>query len=253
MFESTTRYLVQKLCSAWNAKRYRRIRYNRWYKSSLSSKELTRFLYNCINKNFDESFSLYCHRYPNASRVEFLKEFRDRYLKYQHIWYSNFFVDENGLIQENKWRKSKKPIYVCSFDYKSEKYKHPELALSPKREIRNYYKNFIEPQVGWIEYFEKKDKSYLKCRAKRFFEYRKYKKEFKESKIIKAEIELSITKKRYNENNKLIDKVFKSFKRNSTKYLDILLIKQLSEKTFISSSSKKKVKFILKTFNYINS
>ena len=63
------------------------------------------FLYGHIGKNFDETFSKFCQRFPKVmerynTRAEFLQRFKNP--DTERIYSCDFYVDDNGNIQSGK-------------------------------------------------------------------------------------------------------------------------------------------------------
>ena len=78
------------------------------------------FLYGHIGKNFDETFSKFCQRFPKVmerynTRAEFLQRFKNP--DTERIYSCDFYVDDNGNIQSGKrYHRPRKQVKVCHDD-----------------------------------------------------------------------------------------------------------------------------------------
>ena len=78
------------------------------------------FLYGHIGKNFNETFSKFCQRFPKVmerynTRAEFLQRFKNP--DTERIYSCDFYVDDNGNIQAGKqYRRPRKPVKVLHND-----------------------------------------------------------------------------------------------------------------------------------------
>ena len=72
------------------------------------------FLYGHIGKNFDETFSKFCQRFPKVmerynTRAEFLQRFKNP--DTERIYSCDFYVDDNGNIQSGEqYHRPRKPV-----------------------------------------------------------------------------------------------------------------------------------------------
>lgn len=111
---------------------------------------LYKFLYGHIGKNFDETFSKFCQRFPKVmerynTRAEFLQRFKNP--DTERIYSCDFYVDDNGNIQAGKQyhrlRKPVKAFYNGVFDILKRgtpeyvKYKAEEKDRKNKEEREN--------------------------------------------------------------------------------------------------------------------
>ena len=81
---------------------------------------LYKFLYGHIGKNFDETFSKFCQRFPKVmerynTRAEFLQRFKNP--DTERIYSCDFYVDDNGNIQSGKqYHRPRKQVKVFHDD-----------------------------------------------------------------------------------------------------------------------------------------
>ena len=104
---------------------------------------LYNFLYGHIGKNFDETFSKFCQRFPKVvecynTRAEFLGQFRNPDI--EQIYSNDFYVDDNGNIQSGEpYHKPRKPVTVYHADKPSKIVIRPNLnLLNRSSEIKQY-------------------------------------------------------------------------------------------------------------------
>ena len=94
---------------------------------------LYKFLYGHIGKNFDETFSKFCKRYPKVverynTRAEFLDKFRNP--ETERVYSCDFYVDGNGNIQSgNQYHKPRKQVTVYHDDKPSKIVIRPNIIL----------------------------------------------------------------------------------------------------------------------------
>ena len=104
---------------------------------------LYKFLYGHIGKNFDETFSKFCKRFPKVvecynTRAEFLNHFRNP--DTERIYSCDYYVDDNGNIQPGEpYYKPRKPVTVYHDDKPSKIVIRPNLILlNRSSEIKQY-------------------------------------------------------------------------------------------------------------------
>lgn len=104
--ESKREYFIRVHGSTWDRKDH--------YSKERSPYRIARLiLENNIGKSFDLAFHYYCSKVPKHEQHYFLGYFRDIFR------YNEWYVDKNGNIQYNKWKRN--PIYsIKSEDYKTE-------------------------------------------------------------------------------------------------------------------------------------
>ena len=104
---------------------------------------LYNFLYGHIGKNFNETFSKFCQRFPKVvecynTRAEFLARFKNP--DTERVYSCNFYVDDNGNIQSGEpYHKPRKLVTVYHDDKPSKIVIRPNLnLLNRSSEIKQY-------------------------------------------------------------------------------------------------------------------
>jgi sulfur relay (sulfurtransferase) DsrC/TusE family protein len=109
--ENRAAYLTRKYGNMWNVMDYKRP--TEKIKSPYRIAKI--ILKSNIGKSFKMAFHYYCTKVEKQYQDAFLKEFED--IRFNR--YNNYYIDDNGNIQEyTEWKKSKKPIILYSEDYK---------------------------------------------------------------------------------------------------------------------------------------
>ena len=136
---------VSKIGMRWyldkNGKATRKCR--RYYRHSDFYDSLCNFLDGHIGKNFDETFSKFCKRFPKVvehynTRAEFLDHFRNP--NTEKVYSFDYYVDDNGNIQVGEqYHKPRKQIKVYHDDTPTKIVIEPNiLLLSKSYAIKQY-------------------------------------------------------------------------------------------------------------------
>lgn len=141
-----------------------------------------RVIDNNIGKSFALAFSYYCKLVPKRDQYLFLEEFSHKNRRSRQ---SDYFIDEDGLIQINKesfWYeykkrkdvKKKEKLYITSSDYKTERV-HIESGIRFDKFVKRYEK--IEETISWKNNTLGKIMSYTRKINGKFlyYQYKHYK------------------------------------------------------------------------------
>jgi len=140
--QSRKAFLVERHGNLCNLKRFD----HPWHRSLKEDNQwcmTERVIQNNIGKSFDMTFSYFCKKYPVYWQSSFLKEFNLSRSGY------GYYVDEQGNIQENKYKRKKPIISIQSDDYKTE-LRH-KITGDKKEDFKEVYEQVI--------------KEYPKCKA----------------------------------------------------------------------------------------
>lgn len=128
-----------------------------------------RIIIKYIGRPFDAAFSLYCKQAPKYQQKFFLEFFEEIVRRVYHQYY----IDKNGLIQENYAKnKYKGPYFYKSIDYQSEM-RHkitgarmPDYTWNRKGfDINDYHKVIIK---GWEKKFNsKRDTEFVRLKTEK--------------------------------------------------------------------------------------
>ena len=116
---------------------------------------LYKFLYGHVGKNFDETFSKFCQRFPKVvecynTRAEFLSRFRNP--DTERIYSCDYYIDDNGNIQPGEpYHKPRKPVTVYHDDKPSKIVIRPNLNLLNRSSA---IKQYIYHSLGKYAYDE---------------------------------------------------------------------------------------------------
>ena len=117
--------------------------------------KLYKFLDGHIGKNFDETFSKFCQRFPKVmgrynTRAEFLDHFRNP--NTEKVYSSDYYVDNNGNIQAGEpYHRPRKQIKVYHNDVPTKIVVKPNLLLIDKCDS---IKQYIYHSLGKSAYDE---------------------------------------------------------------------------------------------------
>lgn len=116
---------------------------------------LYKFLDGHIGKNFDESFSKFCQRFPKVmecynTRAEFLNRFKNP--NTEKVRSYDYYVDDDGNIQSGEpYRKPRKQVKVYHDDVPTKTVIKPNLLLLRKSSA---IKQYIYRSLGKVAYDE---------------------------------------------------------------------------------------------------
>ena len=141
---------VLKIGMRWyldkNGKAIRKCR--RYYRHSDFYDSLYKFLDGHIGKNFDETFSKFCKRFPKVvehynTRSEFLDHFRNP--NTEKVYSFDYYVDDNGNIQVGEsYHRPRKQVTVYYDDTPKKTVVKPNLLLIDKCDpIKQYIYHYL--------------------------------------------------------------------------------------------------------------